>query len=99
MKTFLQKRTSKILLATLVLSCLSVIRLSAQTTYTIDNGVAASASNYANFTSAVNELDGIARTDGGPNNGLPTGNVTFLVTTGETFSESPIRLTYTNPSA
>ncbi|MBC7425510.1 MAG: PKD domain-containing protein [Bacteroidia bacterium] len=36
--------------------------------YTIDPNSAASSTNYLDFTSAVNDLNGVGRTDGGPDN-------------------------------
>lgn len=50
--------------------------------YTINSGAAASASNYKSFTAAVNDLQGIARGDGGPSNNTGsgvTGNTIFNV--------------------
>jgi trimeric autotransporter adhesin len=66
-------------------------------TYTIDNTLAASATNYKNFTSAAGDLNSGTRTDGGHVNGPgASGDVTFNVAAGETFSESPVIITYTN---
>lgn len=58
-------------------------------TYTIDPGAAASASNYKSFTAAVNDLQGLARGDGGASNNTGsgvTGKVIFNVASA-TFNE------------
>lgn len=50
--------------------------------YTIDQNAAASATSFKSFTSAVQALRGLTRSDGGPNfTGGITGPVTFTVTT------------------
>ena len=61
--------------------------------YTINPALAASAGNYKNFASAVNDLSGSARTDGGPAHGPGvSGRVTFRVAAGAVFNESTLTI-------
>lgn len=68
--------------------------------YTIDKTLAASTSNYQNFTSAIGDLNTGTRTDGGPVNGPGiSANVTFNVPAGEEFHDYKLVLKATGTAA
>lgn len=58
-------------------------------TYTINSGLAATTSNYKDFTSTIDDMNGTPRSDGGPNHGSGgiSGAVVFNVATGGVYNE------------
>lgn len=86
MKTIYRSLIKNGLRASAFMLCLSLVGTShAQMSgaYTINNGAAVSSTNFLNWTSFVNALRGVARTDAGPNyTGSVTGPVTVTVSGG-----------------
>jgi len=69
-------------------------------TYTINGSIAASATNYLTFTSALSDLNSGTRSDGGTVNGPGvSAAVIFNVSAGQTFHEAKLVLTTTGTAA